>query len=129
MTLENILWDIESKKLLLIDPYAETYCESIMGDISQLLQSTESGYEFISNLFEENVYPINMYPVDKIPDCLIKFSKQLTEIVARKTWYSKSYLTLFRASQFIRMFPFKLVNSPRQGVAFMYHGISLLEEI
>jgi hypothetical protein len=128
-TLENMLWDAESSKILMIDPYAETYCESIMGDVSQLFQSSESGYEIISNLFESQDYPIDKYPIDKIPACFTDFSRQLIKIVERESWYSEDYLVLFRASQFTRMFPFKLVNSPRQGVAFMLHGIKLLEEI
>lgn len=129
LTLENMLWDAESSKILMIDPYAETYCESIMGDVSQLFQSSESGYEIISNLFESQDYPIDKYPIDKIPACFTDFSRQLIKIVERESWYSEDYLVLFRASQFTRMFPFKLVNSPRQGVAFMLHGIKLLEEI
>ena len=129
LTLENMLWNPKSSEILLIDPYAETYCESIMGDVSQVFQSSISGYEFISNLFENQVYPICKYPIDEIPRCLTNFANYLTKTVASESWYSEDYLTLFRASQFTRMFPFKLVSSPRQGVAFMFHGIKLLEGI
>lgn len=129
LTLENMLWDTEKKEILMIDPYAETYCETIMGDISQLLQSTASGYEFISNLYEKRDICVYKYPDDEIPSCLVNFAEQLTKKITDQNWYSDVYITLFRASQFTRMFPFKLVNSPRQGVAFMVHGINLLEKI
>jgi hypothetical protein len=129
LTLENILWDTQTKELLMIDPYAETYCESIMGDVSQLLQSSKSGYEFISDFYSNNEICINKYPVDEIPKFLVNFSEQLIQKISTEDWYSNYHLTLFHASQFIRMFPFKLVNSPRQGVAFIMHGIDLLRTI
>ena len=129
LTLENMLWNTETKEIVMIDPYAETYCESIIGDISQLLQSSKSGYEYISNLYEKRDVSIYHYPSDEIPECLINFSNQLNERISFEVWFSNTYLNIFRASQFIRMFPFKMVNSPRQGVAFMLHGISLMREI
>jgi len=129
LTLENILWNTETKELLMIDPYAETYCESIMGDVSQLLQSSKSGYEFISNIYDKEDICIHKYPIDKIPKCFVNFSEQLIKKIEVEDWYSDSHLTLFHASQFTRMFPFKLVNSPRQGVAFLMYGINLLKTI
>ncbi len=128
LTLENVLWNKESGKIIMIDPYAETYCESILNDVSQLHQSCESGYEYISGFFEKNEYSIDKYPVAAIPDCLRKFSSALTNKIERESWYSETYLTLLRASQFIRMFPFKMIKSPRQGAAFMIHGVELLEK-
>lgn len=74
LTLENMLWDPRTKSILLIDPYAETYCETIIGDVSQLLQSAKSGYEIISEVFERQDYPIDKYPVEEIPTCLTNFS-------------------------------------------------------
>ena len=128
LTLENVLWNKESKKIIMIDPYAETYCESVLNDISQLHQSCESGYEYISDFFEKNEYSIDKYPLAEIPECLRKFSNALTNKIEREFWYSEKYLTLLRASQFIRMFPFKMIKSPRQGAAFMIHGVELLEK-
>jgi hypothetical protein len=128
LTLENILWNKKSKKILMIDPYAETYCETIMGDVSQVSQSCESGYEFISNIFDKKEFKIDRYPVGEIPNCLLNFSGALTKKINRESWYSEANLTLLKASQFIRMFPFKMVKSPRQGAAFMLHGITILEK-
>ncbi len=128
-TLENALWNYTDKNIFLIDPYAETYCETILGDISQLLQSSDSGYEFISHLTNSENFRINEYPVQRIPNFLREFSQELLKNVENETWYSKEVTILLQASQFTRMFPFKLVNNPRQGALFIYHGLSLLEGI
>jgi hypothetical protein len=127
LTLENMLWDSNSKELIMIDPYGETYCDTILGDVSQLLQSAASGYEYISDKFEGAEFKISDYPINHIPRCLIDYSKKLIEKISDKGWYSDEYLALLRASQFTRMFPFKLHKSPRSAVAFMMHGINLLK--
>jgi hypothetical protein len=128
LTLENMLWDTEKEKLILIDPYAETYCETIIGDVSQLLQSSESGYEFVSAFFDSNDIKVGSYPRDEIPNGLREFSKKILNLIANHTWYSERHLHIMKASQFIRMYPFKIIKAPRQGVAFMMHGIELLEQ-
>ena len=129
LTLENILWDNESKNLIMIDPYGETYCETIMGDVSQLLQSSASGYEYLSALFENLEIGIDNYPLKKIPRCLQLFSDLLIDKIREENWYSEEQLILLRSSQFTRMFPFKIVNNPRNAVIFMMHGINLLENL
>jgi len=129
LTLENILWSPLSKQLTIIDPYAETYCETIIGDVSQLYQSSLSGYEYITELFESVPFTIDEYPCKKIPDPLIRFSEHLARLLEKEEWYSRAHLQLFRASQFTRMFPFKLESRPRHGAAFMMHGINLISSI
>ena len=127
LTLENIIWDSRSKKPIMIDPYAETYCEIIAGDISQLMQSSRSGYEYISRMLDAKVFPIEQYPASEIPVCLTSFSTCLTKILSAKDWFDEVHLNILTASQFIRMFPFKQAINPRQGVCFLYHGIQLLK--
>lgn len=128
LTLENIIWDFRRKEPIMIDPYAETYCETIIGDVSQLLQSSRNGYEFISNLLETNEFYVHQYPISEIPACLNSFSTSLLQRVSTENWFSKEYLSILTASQFIRMFPFKQATNPRQGLLFLYHGIQLLKE-
>lgn len=129
LTLENILWDSVSKRPVLIDTYAETYCETILGDVSQIFQSSRSGYEFISNFFDENNTKITIYPYDKIPDILVSFSDHFESLLSNEKWYDKKILNLLRASQFTRMFPFKLVNNEGAGYLFLNHALDLLENV
>ena len=128
LTLENIIWDRQKKEPIMIDPYAETYCETIIGDISQLLQSSRSGYEYVSNLLETKAFRVDQYPISEIPACFTSFSNSLLQRVSTENWFSEEYLAVLTASQFIRMFPFKQSTNPRQGVLFLYHGIQLLNE-
>jgi len=125
LTLENLLWNTDTKKIMMIDPYSESYCDSILGDISQRLQSSQSGYEFISNNYETN--NILKYPLNLIPHNFLLFSNLLIDKVKLEKWFNESYLNLFKASQFTRMFPFKIEKSPRQAFLFLLHGIDLLE--
>ena len=129
LTLENLLWDNKNKKILLIDPYAETYCESLVGDVSQLLQSSQSGYEYISSLLSGKQFSILKQPHYCLPAPLKNFTEIFTKSIQNESWFSNEHLLLFRASQFTRMFPFKLATEPRLGVMFMLHGISLLAKI
>jgi hypothetical protein len=128
-TLENALWDYKTNSIFFIDPYAETYCETILGDLSQLLQSSSSGYEYVSEIYESSKISILDYPENEIPIFLKNFSNELIKNVINSDWYSKELTLLLRASQFTRMFPFKLVNNPRLGALFMLHGLELLGEI
>ena len=128
-TLENALWNYEDENIILIDPYGETYCETILGDISQLLQSSVSGYEFISQLVDNESFDIIEYPIEQIPYFLKEFSKELITGIENEAWYLKEITTLLHASQFTRMFPFKLENNPRQGGLFINHGLNLLESL
>jgi hypothetical protein len=129
LTLENILWDFDTKKIIFIDPYAETYCETILGDVSQLFQSAVSGYEFASKFFESNNFFIDQYPIENLPACFKNFSTVLLDNISSEPWFSESSLRILQASQFTRMFPFKIVNNPRQGAAFILHAIKLLEKV
>lgn len=125
-TLENAIWDHDNNKILMIDLYAETYCESILGDISQILQSSRSGYEAISEHFGTSELSITQYPYEKIPNKLLDFSKYFESLMSEEPWYDPDLVNLFLASQFTRMFPFKLVNNPRSGFLFINHAIDLL---
>ena len=129
LTLENLLWDEDNQKLIIIDPYAETYCESLIGDVSQLLQSSQSGYEYFSEYLSGKDFSAIHYPNSSLPTLLNCFTDNLMEKLSKEKWFSEEYLLLFRASQFTRMFPFKLAKEPRLGVLFMIHGISLLSKV
>ena len=125
-TLENAIWDYDNNKILMIDFYAETYCESILGDISQIFQSSRSGYEAVSEHFGTSGLSITQYPHERIPKKLIDFSQYFESLMSEENWYDSDLVNLFLASQFTRMFPFKLVNNPRGGFLFINHALDLL---
>ena len=126
-TLENAIWDHNNNKIIMIDFYAETYCESILGDISQIFQSSRSGYEAVSELSGTSELFITQYPHEKIPKKLTDFSQYFESLISKETWYDSDLVNLFLASQFTRMFPFKLSNNPRNGFLFINHALDLLE--
>ena len=127
LTLENILWDPSQERIIMIDPYSETYCESVTGDVSQILQSSYSGYEYFSDSLQHQSYTIDQYPLNSLPMQLQAFTEAFLDKLSSESWFSDKYLPVFQASQFTRMFPFKIASNPRLGVLFMMHGITLLE--
>ena len=129
LTLENLLWDYEKEKILMIDPYGETYCETILGDVSQVFQSSLSGYEVISYYLKDREVNIFVYPYDKIPECIRVFSRNLEKQLELAFWYERDVISIFRASQFTRMFPFKLSQNQRLAFFFLNHATELIDNI
>lgn len=50
ITLENLLYIPEERRVILIDPYEENVIDSDLAELSQLLQSSNSKYEIYNNL-------------------------------------------------------------------------------
>ena len=129
LTLENILIDPKSRKLYLIDPYYETYTENLNGDLSQLMQSAKSGYEYmVKRKKSSGKFSIDKYPHNEISKNLKKFANNILNKVNERKWYDKELLNCFYGSQFIRMFPFKLQQNTRLAYFFMLHGIEIIGE-
>ena len=53
----------------------------------------------------------------------------LKKHLSNEQWYYEQILLILRASQFTRMFPFKLVNNPKSGFLFMNHAVDLIGKI
>lgn len=126
LTLENMIYDRESDNIILIDPYSETYCESILGDYSQLMQSSISYYEYINNKGESFIKDIRSLDIGLIPNGLKSFGDLLIKKLNSLEHEDALILSLFHAAQFIRMFPFKIDKTPRLAVYFLIHGINLI---
>jgi hypothetical protein len=124
LTLENTLWDPKKNRFYMIDPYAETYGENIFGDLSQLYQSTSSGYDYLNSI---DIPEVSSYPYSIIPNQLTNFSRSIDDLVDRFSSVSNCTMLLLRSSQFTRMFPFKKVKAPRHAYLFLLHGIDLIE--
>ena len=126
LTLENMIFDSTSETIILIDPYSETYCESILGDYSQLMQSAVSHYELINNMGETFIKNIEASNQLEVPKGLESFGTSLKEKLSYLDSKNTLILNLFHAGQFIRMFPFKIDKTPRMAAYFLLHGLNLM---
>ena len=127
LTLENILYDHASGSVVLIDPYSETYSESRLGDLSQLMQSSVSLYEEIVSLGEAGVGDFFKVVTNANKTGVHYFGDIVVDYVAGLSDQDRKLCRLFHAAQFIRMFPFKIEKTPRLAIYFLLHGLSLGE--
>jgi len=128
LTLENMLYVESEQKVVLIDPYSETYCESVLGDYSQLMQSSVSFYEAIVLLGEAGVEDVLTSDPTIINEGVAFFGDLLTDKLSKLSPEGSFVLNVFHAAQFIRMFPFKVANQPKLAIYFLLHGLKILEE-
>tara|TARA_Y100001958_G_C21219043_1_gene544396 strand:- start:111 stop:1085 length:975 start_codon:yes stop_codon:yes gene_type:complete len=125
LTLENVMFDSEKNIPILIDPYAETYTESILGDVSQLMQSSISNYEKIMEIGEDCI-DLNKQP-KLIESVGINYlNKRLRNYNIGLEDEKKNALKILHAGQFVRMFPFKIDKTPKLAAFFLNHGLDLL---
>lgn len=129
LTLENMLWDTTQKSLILIDPYAETICESLLGDLSQIYQSCHSYYEIITSRFSNDLMVPLEFPTYLANPALDSFARNLASELSSYSWYDESVLRVFWASQFTRMFYFKHGKNSRLAFLFLQHGIDIISEL
>jgi hypothetical protein len=127
LTLENVLYDHDSGAVILIDPYSETYSESRLGDLSQLMQSSVSLYEETVSLGEEGVGDFFKVELSQQRTGVHYFGDILVDHVHCLSDQDVKLCTLFHAAQFIRMFPFKIEKTPRLAIHFLLHGLKMIE--
>lgn len=128
LTLENALFDHETDTVILIDPYSETYCESRLGDLSQLMQSSVSLYEEIVSGGEVGVEELFKISRSCKRTGVHYFGDILVDYVSGLSEQDRLLCRYFHAAQFIRMFPFKIEKTPRLAIYFLLHGLELLED-
>jgi hypothetical protein len=127
LTLENTMIDT-SGRIKLIDLYAETYCESWLGDVSQIMQSCIGNYELINDLGED-AFNCLFTDISITKNASYEeFKYRLNEFISKLSHDDKIVLEVFYASQFIRMFPFKIDKTPRKAFYFIIKGVSILNE-
>ena len=124
-----MLWDPTHKSLMLIDPYAETICESPLGDLSQIHQSCYSYYEIIDSHFSNDPFVPLLFPKQLAHPSLHQFARNLEAELSSYIWYDETILRLFWASQFTRMFYFKYDKNSRLAFLFLQHGIDIISEL
>jgi hypothetical protein len=127
LTLENTMID-KSGRIKLIDLYAETYCESWLGDISQIMQSCIGNYELINDL-DESAFNCLFTEMSIATNASYEEFKQLlNKFITKLSHDDKIVLEVFYASQFIRMFPFKIDKTPRKALYFIIKGLGILNK-
>jgi len=122
MTLENILFDPESDRIIFIDPYEENIIDSPLAELSQLLQSVNSRYE----VYNARIASIEGNEISLLAPAspgLDMFNEMLGSYIAGN--YSaddRIMISLFEVSQFIRMLPFKMNVDPNK--MFFFYGLA-----
>ena len=105
----------QAKKIILIDPYSETYSKSVLGDFSQLMQSSVSLYEEIIVGGERGVKFFFEVTTNSKRTGVHYFGQCLKAYAAELSSEEQKIVNLFHAAQFIRMFPFKIQKTPPLG--------------
>jgi hypothetical protein len=127
LTLENTMIDTLGR-IKLIDLYAETYCESWLGDISQIMQSCTGNYELINDL-DESAFNCLFTEISIATTASYEEFKQLlNKFISKLSHDDKIVLEVLYASQFIRMFPFKIDKTPRKAFYFIIKGLGILNK-
>lgn len=115
ITLENMLYNHENNQLFFVDPYDENIIDSKLAEYSQILQSSNSKYEYLINndidaLFSKNEIFEGLNYFNKIFMHFLEKSLSENEVKTVK---------LFEISQFIRMLPFKLQVDKQSMLKFI----------
>jgi serine/threonine protein kinase len=128
-TLENILYDPDSDKIVFIDLYEEGIVDSKFADYSQVLQCSNSHY----GLLNDSVLKVNGNATEysiEVPENLNYFNDLFNNEL--KYRYPNQYrlVKLFEATQFFRMLPFKCYSDNVEAAKFFYaHACSLVNTL
>ena len=130
MTLENILYQPKTGRIVFIDPYEENVIDSKLADYSQIMQSCDALYELYNehdSICKDNRILAN---ASQIPDGLILFKNLFIDFL-KKELSPEQYLVvrLLQVSQFIRMLPFKMEIDPNKMMFFYGLASYLFDKI
>lgn len=118
LTLENILYQPSTNRIILIDPYEENVIDSALADYSQVLQSCNSKYELYNALTPTIRGNRIDLQVDEYPGLEYFRSKFLTLLHQRYASEDLTTIRLLEISQFARMLPFKMEIDEAKMVFF-----------
>jgi hypothetical protein len=129
-TLENIMYDPNTKKITFIDLYEEGIVDSKFMDYSQILQCSHSYY----GIYNDNPIIIEGNAVEsvaEIPNSLNEFNSLFTmELNKRYSSSEMKLIKLFEATQFFRMLPFKCHSGNFEQAKFFYtHACYLVNNL
>jgi hypothetical protein len=129
LTLENILYQPKTGKVIFIDPYEENIIDSALCDYSQILQSCNSKYEIYNSIkpiihsdgveFKAANFEGLNYFNNKFVDFL-KERHSANDIIT---------IRLFEVSQYARMLPFKMEIDEDKMLFFYCLGSYLFHQL
>lgn len=129
LTLENILYQPKTGKVIFIDPYEENIIDSTLAEYSQILQSSNSKYEIYNGLsptIRENSVEL------KAPEFegLNYFNRKFFDFLkANHTAEDILAIRLFEVSQYARMLPFKMKIDEDKMLFFYGLGSYLFHQL
>ena len=128
ITLENILYIPNSKRIIFIDPYEENFVDSSHQEISQLLQSSNSHYELMCNA-KLKIKQNSLNAEYTLPIGIENFNKNLNKYINTNfSTNEKKIIKFYEMAQFIRMLPFKLKNEPERAKLFFIVAIRIFND-
>ena len=127
LTLENILYQPKSNRIIFVDPYEENIIDSKITDYSQLLQSCNSFYE-VYNASKPVIQKNSVKCIVTIPDGLIYFRELLMNHISNNfSREDRNLMGLFEISQYARMLPFKKEMDEKKMILFYAVGSELFD--
>lgn len=128
-TLENILYNPETNRVVFIDLYEEGIVDSKFADYSQILQCSNSLY----GLLNDSVLTVNGNTTQchiDVPDNLIYFDQLFKYELQTRHPTDYHLVRLLEATQFFRMLPFKCHAGNIDAAKFFYaHACSLVNRL
>ena len=107
VTLENIVYNPKKSDVFFIDPYEENIIDHPFTEFSQILQSSNSLYEYYNEqkiLIDKNFISTKNEPPKGVTYFNVLFKEFLSNNYSKK---ERLMINLFEISQFVRMLPFK----------------------
>ncbi len=129
ITLENLLYIKEERRVVFIDPYEENIIDSDLAEYSQLLQSSNGKYEMYNS--DDAIIVGNNVTLElSVPYGIEYFNNQLIDYLQKKYSFNDYIMIrLFEVSQFIRMLPFKLIVDKNKMIFFYSLASYLYSEL
>lgn len=128
-TLENILYNPETDKIVFIDLYEEGIVDSQFMDYSQVLQCSSSHYGLLNDSILRVNGNVTEYDIT-VPENLTYFDQLFKYELKYRHPQNYNLVKLFEATQFFRMLPFKCHADNIEAAKFFYvHACSLVNRL
>lgn len=125
LTLENILYQPASNRIVFIDPYEENVIDSVLAEYSQVYQSSHAKYE-LYNGGRPTIDGERIEMTIPAAPALDYFDGRFTRWIAeRHDADERRTIRLLEVSQFVRMLPFKM-EIDEEKMLFFYGLASYL---